>query len=351
MPSKDPSNGKRRALRERGSEQLNPAQIPVGVIGLGLMGTSIIACLLAAGHPVVGVTRSLAKHRNAKRHTLALLKQMAKEGLLKRSPDRLIQNFTVSEDYASLADRQIVIESIIESLETKKEALARVEEVVAPGTLIGSNTSAIPVTILQEGTRHPERILGIHWAEPAHVTRFMEVICGNHTRMEYAERVVAMARHWGKEPSLLRRDIRGFITNRIMYAMLREAFYLVENDYATIEDVDRSLRNDYGYWMTFAGPFRFMDLTGIPAYMAVMKDLWPELSCETKVPPLMEKVVQSGARGVSNARGFYSYTPEEAKRWEKLFLKFTYEIRALALKYPEDIGKRAGRLRKKAVVS
>jgi 3-hydroxybutyryl-CoA dehydrogenase len=343
MPLKDSSKGKRRALSAGGVDQLNPAEVPVGVIGLGLMGTSIIACLLAAGHPVVGVTRSLAKHRNAKGHALALLKQMAKEGLLKRSPDRLIRNFTVSEDYASLADRQIVIESIIESLETKRQTLARVEEVVSSKTLIGSNTSAIPVTILQEGTLHPERILGIHWAEPAHVTRFLEVICGNRTRIDYAERVVAMARNWGKEPSLLRRDIRGFITNRIMYAMLREAFYLVENGYATIEDVDRSLRNDYGYWITFAGPFRFMDLTGIPAYMAVMKDLWPELSCETKVPPLMQKVVESGARGVSNAQGFYQYTPEEAENWERLFLKFTYEIRALAMKYPEDIGKRASR--------
>jgi 3-hydroxybutyryl-CoA dehydrogenase len=351
MPSQNLTNKKRPSQPGGRSERLNPAEVPVGVIGLGLMGTSIIACLLAAGHPVVAVTRSLAKHPHPKRHALELLKQMAKEGLLKRSPDRLIQNFTVSEDYASLADRQIVIESIIENLETKKQTLARIEEVVSPATLIGSNTSAIPVTILQQGTRHPERILGIHWAEPAHVTRFMEVICGNQTRIGFAEQVVAMARYWGKEPSLLRRDIRGFITNRIMYAMLREAFYLVENGYATIEDVDRSLRNDYGYWMTFAGPFRFMDLTGIPAYMAVMKDLWPELSCETKVPPLMDKLVQSGARGISNARGFYQYTPDEAKRWEKLFLKFTYEIRALALKYPEDIGSRTGRLRKKALVS
>src|SRR5512136_2949151 len=110
MPSQNLTN-KTRSSRPGGrSEWLNPAEVPVGVIGLGLMGTSIIACLLAAGHPVVAVTRSLAKHPHAKRHALELLRQMAKEGLLKRSPDRLIQNFTVSEDYASLADRQIVIE-------------------------------------------------------------------------------------------------------------------------------------------------------------------------------------------------------------------------------------------------
>jgi 3-hydroxybutyryl-CoA dehydrogenase len=156
--------------------------------------------------------------------------------------------------------------------------------------------------------------------------------------MVCAQRAMRMARAWGKEPSLLRKDIRGFITNRIMYAMLREAFYLVESGYASVEDVDRSLRNDLGYWITFAGPFRFMDLTGIPVYGAVMKDLLPDLSCSTEVPRLMRRVVRSGANGVSNASGFYRYTPEQARRWQKLFIEFSYKIRALAAEYPEDIG-------------
>ena len=329
------SNGNRARLRKAVLKPTGPRDIPAGVIGLGLMGTSIVACLLGAGHPVVAVTRSLAKHRNTRLHVLALLREMKKEGLLKSDPSRIIQQLSISEDYAMLADREIIVESIIESLETKKQVLRRVEEAVSPKTIIGSNTSAIPVTTLQEGTLHPERILGIHWAEPAHVTRFMEIICGRQTRPENAERVLALARRWGKEPSLLRRDIRGFITNRIMYAMLREAFYLVELGYASVADVDRSLRNDLGYWITFAGPFRFMDLTGIPAYEAVMRDLLSELCNDGRVPSLMKKVVASGARGVSNAKGFYPYTPAEAKRWEKKFLKFTYEIRALALKYPD----------------
>jgi 3-hydroxybutyryl-CoA dehydrogenase len=123
-----------------------------------------------------------------------------------------------------------------------------------------------------------------------------------------------------------------------MYAMIREAFHLVEAGYASIADVDRSLRNDLGYWITFAGPFRFMDLTGIPAYAAVMKDLLPELDCSTRVPRLMRRVVSSGARGVANAKGFYRYTPAQAKRWEELFLKFSHDIRELSLRYPEDVG-------------
>jgi 3-hydroxybutyryl-CoA dehydrogenase len=110
-----------------------------------------------------------------------------------------------------------------------------------------------------------------------------------------------------------------------------------------VADVDRSLRNDLGYWITFAGPFRFMDLTGIPAYAAVMRDLLPELSNETEVPKLMRETVTRKAEGVSNAKGFYDYTPATAKRWEKLFREFSYEIRALSMKYPEDAGDRPRR--------
>jgi len=334
MPKKLERDRRRDIQRVRCST----ADVQAGVVGLGLMGMSITACLLAAGHPVVAVTRSLAKHRHARQHIGALLRQMLKQGVLQRDPSKLIQNLTISESFLDLRNAQVVIESIIENLETKKIALDRIEEAVPPDTVIGSNTSAIPVSILQQGAKCPGRILGVHWAEPAHVTRFMEIICGNRSELRHAERVLAWAKLWGKEPSLLRNDIRGFITNRIMYAMLREAFFLVESGYANIDDVDRSLRNDLGYWITFAGPFRFMDLTGIPAYAAVMKDLFPELSNESKVPPLIEQLVNSGARGVANARGFYRYTPEEARRWEKLFLKFTYEIRALARKYPEHVG-------------
>ena len=86
-----------------------------------------------------------------------------------------------------------------------------------------------------------------------------------------------------------------------------------------------------------------MDLTGVPAYAAVMRDLFPELDCGKKVPRLMKKLVKSGARGVANAKGFYRYTPAQAQRWEELFLKFSYEIRALAQKYPEDVGDRPTR--------
>jgi 3-hydroxybutyryl-CoA dehydrogenase len=263
---------------------------------------------------------------------------MQREGLLDKDVDSIVKQFRISADFSDLVDRAIVFESIVENLAVKREAISRIEATVSNETVIGSNTSSIPVALLQEGAAHPDRILGIHWGEPAHVSRFLEVICGPQTDSFYAEYVVKLAELWAKEPTYVKRDIRGFITNRLMYALMREAFYLVEAGYATCSDVDRSFRNDLGYWATFAGPFRFMDLTGIPAYAKVMEDLLPELNCGKSVPELMKRMVESGAQGIRNAKGFYEYTPEEAARWEKLFLKFSYEIRALAAKYPADVG-------------
>lgn len=323
---------------QRPIHEISPSDTCMGVVGLGLMGASIVTCLLAAGHPVAGVDHDAKKRSMVKRRVLAYLKQMRAEGLLKRDARGAIDRFTISREYAVLAKCRIIIESVVENPETKRRVIRDVERIVSPQAAIGSNTSGIPVSLLQRGAQHPNRILGIHWAEPAHVTRFMEIICGKQTGVNYAQHVMALAKRWGKEPSLLRRDIRGFITNRCMYALLREAFHLVESGYASIADVDRSIRNDLGYWITFAGPFRFMDLTGIPAYRAVMKDLLPDLSCSKKVPRLVEQLVRSGGRGTANTQGFYRYTARTARRWESAFMKFSYEIRALAGRYPEDLG-------------
>lgn len=319
-----------------------------GVVGLGLMGTSITACLLMAGHEVRGIEPNADRRKTVRGRLLELLEGAQAEGLLKEPIDRILKRFSASRDFKSLAEAEIVVESTVESVEVKRSVIAKIEQAVSATSIIGTNTSAIPVTTLQKDAKVPQRVLGLHWAEPAHITRFMEIICGQKTSYAYAKKATVLARQWGKEPSLLRKDIRGFITNRIMYAMLREAFYLVENGYATVADVDRSLRNDLGYWITFAGPFRFMDLTGIPAYATVMEDLFPELDNTTRVPQLMKSVVAGGGKGIANANGFYPYTAAQAKKWEELFLQFSYEIRSLAGRYPEDAGDRVvTKLRKK----
>ncbi len=248
------------------------------------MGTSISACLLGAGHRLVCVETDPTKLRTSRKRLLKLLREAQAEGLLSAPALALIERATFFSEYADLKDAEVVVESTVEHILIKRQVIAKIETFVSATALIGSNTSAIPVTDLQRNAKHPARVIGLHWAEPAHVTRFMEIICGKNTSLANAQRAVRLARTWGKEPSLLRKDIRGFITNRIMYAMLREAFHLVDSGYASVADVDRSMRNDLGYWITFAGPFRFMDLTGIPAYAAVVKELLPDLAARQRYP-------------------------------------------------------------------
>jgi 3-hydroxybutyryl-CoA dehydrogenase len=305
----------------------------IGVVGLGLMGSSIAACMVAAGHRVYGIAKTPAEAAAGKKRVLRHLREMRHEGLLKGNLQSIAARFSASADYSTLKNCRFVAESVFEELSSKRRVIRGIERVVAANTVIGTNTSALPITSLQKGMQRPERLIGIHWAEPAHVTRFMEIICGAKTSPRVAKRAMAFAEAWGKEPSLIRRDIRGFITNRIMYAMMREAFFLVESGICTPEDVDRSVRNDYGSWITFAGPFRFMDITGIRAYASVMRGLFPELSCSKRVPKLIAGIVKSGNTGLKTRRGFFRYTPAQAKKWERRFSEFSYEIRKLAMKY------------------
>ncbi len=319
---------------------IDTKELTIGVVGLGLMGCSICTCLLMAGHPVIAVAPIPDDLLHAEKRILGHLKKLKEEQVIERDPSAYFQKCTITEDYSRLKGCYLVIECTLENIDIKKTVFQKIEAVVAKTCLLASNTSAIPITMLQEQTAHPKRFFGLHWAEPSYISRFLEVICGEQSDVLLGESLYELSHYWGKEPTLVRKDIRGFITNRLMYAMYREAIHLVENGYATVEDVDRACRNNPGYWMTLVGVFRWMDLTGVPAYHTVMKDLFPTLANTTAVPKLIDDIVSAGGKGVSNAKGFHTYSPAEAKLWEETFMEFSYEIRKLAAKYPEDVVKK-----------
>jgi 3-hydroxybutyryl-CoA dehydrogenase len=230
-----------------------------------------------------------------------------------------------------------LIESVEEDLQVKQRLLSEIEPILSRQTIITSNTSSLPISVLQSGLQLPQRMAGMHWGEPAEIMRYLEIIPGKQTSRRTIARTYELGVACGKDPTVLREDIQGFLSNRMMYAMLREACYLVENGIADIETVDRSFRNDIGWWATLAGPFRWMDLTGIPAYAAVMKGLLPKLSNETAIPQTMRAMVVREARGISNRKGFYKYSRGEAARWQKAWVDFTYDIAAIAKKYEKII--------------
>jgi 3-hydroxybutyryl-CoA dehydrogenase len=314
------------------------AESTVGIAGLGLLGRGIATCLLANGCSVVGYNRTAKRAKAAVDHVGSALDELVRRRVMPRAKVKdWRERFRLVRSPEEMGSCGFVIESVKEDLGLKREIFAAVEGCVGPDAVIASNTSSIPITVLQQGRKNPARMIGMHWGEPAEITRYLEIIPGARTSKEAIEAARRLGERCGKEPSILNVDIRGFVSNRMMYAMMREAFNLVESGVADLETVDRSFRNDIGWWATIAGPFRWMDLTGIPAYQAVMEGLLPQLSNSKKVPETMRRVVESGATGISNAKGFYKYDKRGAKEWERVWVDFTYDLRKLVEKYERRV--------------
>jgi len=308
----------------------------VAVVGLGLMGSSIVVSLLAAGHQVVALAPLPGEKETAIRHIVDLLRHADNSNLLAKGLAASVQALKVTEDYRDIASCRFVQECVIEDKEIKKIVYQKIADQVAKDTVIASNTSAIPISELQHFVPVPSRFIGVHWAEPAYMTRFLEVTCGAQTDMSVAEYVIQLGKNWGKEPTLLKKDIRGFITNRLMYAVYREALSLVEQGGTTLEDADKIFRYDVGSWITLMGIFRRMDFVGFDDYIDSFERILKQLSNRSDVPELMERMVAQVARGIHNCKGLYPYTEQQAKAWEEAFAHFNKDIYELASQYGEQ---------------
>ncbi len=218
-----------------------------------------------------------------------------------------------------------------EDLAVKKKFIQRLEEIVAKETVIAINFESFDLSEIQEDARQPARIIGLNWTEPAHTTRFLEIIKNEVVPKELADQFLSLAKTWNKDPYIVDNYS---IRSRLMSAMVREAFYLVDQGYASIEDIDRACRNDPGYYLPFAGNCRYMDLMGTYAYGVVMKSLNPELSNEQKLPDFFVEIVERGGRGMENEKGLYRYTLEEVELWKKISREFSYKIAMIINRYP-----------------
>lgn len=305
------------------------------MVGLGFLGRGITACFLGHGFEVVAVDRNREQLTKSERHIGRMLDELVEvRGFPARLRREWKSRYLPTDDFALLRGCHFLVESVTEDPAAKEDALGRIEQVVAPSAVIATNTSAIPISRMQERRRHPGRFIGMHWAEPAHVTRFMELIRGRHTTAATFKAAAAMGRRLGKEPCLLRKDVPGFIVNRIAYAMYREALHLLESGVADAETIDRGMRNALGLWATVCGPLRWIDLTGGPAgYAKAMNLVLPTLSKADKIPPVMRELANSNAKGIINGRGFFKYTPQEAHRWEKLYRRHALRVTAMHDEY------------------
>ncbi|MBT3379893.1 MAG: 3-hydroxyacyl-CoA dehydrogenase family protein [Lentisphaerae bacterium] len=313
----------------------------VGLVGLGLMGRGIAACLLSHGMRVVAFNRTAERARKAREFIANAMDEVVARGVAEaETVADWAERFTIVPAIDGLAECPFVVESVKEDIVLKRDLFGQLEACLAADAVIASNTSSFPLTMLQSKSQHPERFVIMHWSEPAWITRFLEIVRNEVTSEATITRTKALGLACGKEPSFLNFDIRGFVANRLMYAFIREACHLADIGVADVATIDRSFRNDVGWWATIAGPFRWMDLTGIQAYGLVMEGLLPELCNDGKLPEIMEKMMAEGAEGTGNQTGFYPYTPETAKVWEEAWVEFSYDVRELLQKHEARLRER-----------
>jgi 3-hydroxybutyryl-CoA dehydrogenase len=307
----------------------------IAVVGLGLLGRGIAARFLGCGFEVVALDHSEVQHASAREQIGRMIDELIDIGGFGASlREEWSARYIPTASPGLLKDCSFVVESVTEDPTVKEETLDGIESVIAATTVIASNTSAIPISQLQQRRKHPERLVGMHWAAPAHATRFMELIRGDQTSDAAFETAAALARRLGKDPCLCQKDVPAFLVNRIGYAMYREALHLLETGVADAETIDRAVRNALGLWATVCGPFRWIDLTGGPeGYAKAMDRVLPTLSKADEVPPVMRKLAESGARGIANGRGFFAYTPEEAHHWEELYRRHAWRVTHMQEEY------------------
>jgi 3-hydroxybutyryl-CoA dehydrogenase len=297
----------------------------VAIIGSDSLTYSIAECLLKAGYLVhlctndsKGVNRFMQEHFSEIKNW---------EGKLFYKELNLI----LHNNFEQINKIKLVIVATKEDLLIKRDTIHRLEMVLEPDAIICINSESIGLNEIQQGSSHGNRILGLNWAEPVPTTRFLEIIINSVVSKTVHSEINKFAAKLNKDFY----TVENFgVRSRLMSAMAREAFYLVENGYASVEDIDRACRNDAGYYLPFAGNCRYMDLMGTYAYGMVMKDLNPNLSKEEELPDFFKVIIKEGAMGMENGKGFYQYTEEEVRAWKNTFNEFSGKIAEIINKYP-----------------
>ncbi|MDZ4818776.1 MAG: 3-hydroxyacyl-CoA dehydrogenase family protein [Planctomycetota bacterium] len=309
----------------------------IGVAGLGLLGRGIAACCLGHGHQVIAFTRSEETHVSSDAYIEKAISELIEHaGFSKSVVGKWRDNYTAVTQLEHFRPCDFVIETVAEDQAVKRGVFDSIESVVGKEVPIATNTSAIPITTLQRDRKHPHRFVGMHWAEPAHVTRFCELIRGEATDDNVFNRVAELARLLGKEPCRVEKDIPAFIVNRIAFAMYREAVHILEMGVADAATIDTAYRNAFGLWATICGPLRWMDITGGPAsYAKSIAKVLSTLDNREQLPDTLQAMIDNDCAGASNGRGFYNYTEQDRRYWDRLLLEHAWTVRGiLDMRFP-----------------
>lgn len=278
----------------------------VAIVGAGLMGSGIAQVAAAAGHQVTLQDMSADALGPAMNGISASYQKfVSKEQMTPADAEAARGRIQPVTDLEAAADADLVIEAVFEKLEVKREVFGVLDRVCKPETVLGTNTSAIPVTSIAAATSRPEWVVGTHFFSPVPMMKLCELVRGYKTGDEALARARAFAEGVGKTCIVVHRDVAGFVTTRLIGALMVEAARLVESGVASAEDVDIACRLGFGHAM---GPLATMDLTGVDIMLHAGHNIHRGTGDEKFRPPeVMERMVAAGDLGRKTGRGWYRY--------------------------------------------
>jgi 3-hydroxyacyl-CoA dehydrogenase len=218
---------------------------------------------------------------------------------------------------AAVKDADFVVETVPEKLEIKQAVFKELDAQVRDDTILASNTSGIPITRLGEATRQPNRVIGMHWSNPPHLIPVVEVIRGAQTDQATVDATNRVVERIGMIPAEVKRDVPGFVENRILYAIMREALHLLDEGVATAEDIDKIAKWGIGYKLAVIGPLELLDVAGLDIYTAVASYLNKDLSNTSVISATVTSKVDQGKLGIKTGGGLFDYTPEKIQQLQQ----------------------------------
>lgn len=299
----------------------------VAVIGAGLMGHGIAIEFALVGYDVRLHSRSeesLERARGMIRDSLERLRDLGRVPELQA--DAVPSLVRMSTDLGALVgDADLVIESIYENLDAKTELFGRLDGLCPERTILASNTSSFLPSRLAAATTRPDRVINAHFLNPPFFVPLVEVVPTEQTSQETTSVVMELLTTLGKQPILVEREAPGFVASRLQMALLREALWLVENEVASAEDVDKAISAGLGRRWATAGVLQVLEVAGWDLISRVAADVFPHLS-NADDPSLLLEMVERGDIGVKVGKGFYDWTPEKAEELRRRIAQGLVEI-------------------------
>lgn len=301
------------------SQSERPSSQHALVLGGGTMGVGIIAMFLGSDWNVDVVSRSASTREGLPDACAKALAAMGKP----TDTSRLKTYATLPE--AAWDRITIAVETVTEDLPLKQKLFAEMERLAKPDCALTSNSSSFPISEIGKGLKAQGRMMGLHFFMPAHLIPLVEVVRSVHTDVKRAEEVGAVMKQLGKRPVQVKKDVIGFLGNRIQGALMREALWLIEQGVASPEDIDATVRLSFGFRYAAAGPIVQKEHSGWDTTCAVAKIIYPDLCNADGPPPILQKNVDQGRIGFKTKKGFFDWNDDsmakERARYERALRK------------------------------